>query len=83
MSMQSVREWCTRNGKNVGVGAGALFLLVSTGCTVTTVDNGVPLAGQLVIDWTVEGGKDPALCAVGGASDIDITLNTDSGAFFH
>jgi hypothetical protein len=37
-------------------------------------------AGTLVVDWTVDGVKDPAECDQGHASTIDITVQTADGA---
>lgn len=37
-------------------------------------------SGRLIVDWTVDGTKDPAECDQGGADRIDIILHTGGGA---
>jgi hypothetical protein len=67
------------------VGAG-LFLVAVTGCGdggTTGVVTPVPVAaadGSVVVDFTVDGVKDPAECQQGGATTIDITVQTMDGA---
>jgi hypothetical protein len=72
MKMNWLRDYCVRHGRGLTLGAGALCLFGGSACTVNTTEP----TGRLIVDWTIEGGKDPALCAVGGATDIDIIINT-------
>jgi hypothetical protein len=37
--------------------------------------------GALIVDWTIEGSKDPALCDLSGAEAISIELHTTDGAY--
>src|SRR5262249_51960097 len=36
--------------------------------------------GTLIVDWTIDGAKDPAQCQQGAATTIDITVDSSSGA---
>jgi hypothetical protein len=54
--------------------------LFGTGCFFES-DNDFPARGRLVVDWTVDGTKDPAECVQGGADRIDIILRTGRGSF--
>jgi hypothetical protein len=66
-----------------GLVAGACLALFSSGCTVNTSNDGVivPVAGRLILDWTIQGQQDPNLCTLGGASAIDIVVTTVGGSF--
>jgi hypothetical protein len=37
--------------------------------------------GAVVVDWTIDGAKDPALCDLSGAAAISIELYTINGAY--
>jgi hypothetical protein len=61
--------------------AGSLFAAVlTTGCFVGDDDDGyyAPV-GTLVVDWTVDGSKDPAACADFGVDSVDIVVLTRRG----
>jgi len=57
------------------------------GCVVAADDapHGHPVgvgSGALVLDWTIDGGKDPDQCDQSDSTTIDITITTDGGAEF-
>ena len=58
--------------------------VVLPGCVVEADDgrDQHPGAGDstLVLDWTIDGSKDPNQCDQSGSSSIDITVTTDGGA---
>lgn len=55
-------------------------LFAATGCFIET-DSGRGVGrGALVVDWTIDGVKDPAQCYQGDADVIDIAVLTPSGA---
>jgi hypothetical protein len=61
----------------------APFLASTVACTTEPgPDRGVVVVptGTLIVDWTVDGTKDPAECRATGADAIDITVQTTSGA---
>jgi len=58
-------------------------LLLAAGCggggeTREVVVTGA--TGTLVVDWTVDGAKAPSECQQGGATTLDVTVQTASGA---
>lgn len=63
------------------LGAGAIALAA---CTVQTAEPGPPPptvapTGSLVVDWSIDGGKDPALCTQSAAAAIRITVYFGDG----
>lgn len=52
-------------------------LLNLAGCFFSSSDG--PRLGTLVIDWTVEGSKDPEACAANAADRIDLVLRSWDG----
>jgi hypothetical protein len=64
------------------------FFLISTlltlalpGCFVGVSSDSPPARGSLLIDWTVDGSKDPAECRQGGADSIDVIVTTSDGGW--
>jgi hypothetical protein len=53
--------------------------LLGSGCFFES-DDDFRARGTLVVDWTVDGVKDPAECVQGGADRIDIVLHTRGGS---
>ena len=54
-----------------------------SGCTVETNDRGPIVgadSGSLVVDWTVDGVKDPDECDLSNSTTIDIIVTTENGA---
>jgi hypothetical protein len=59
----------------------AVPLLVTVACTTENPPDRVVVPdGSLIIDWTIEGTKDPAECTATGADSIDVTVQTAAGA---
>src|SRR4051812_19653700 len=57
----------------------ALFTALSaSGCVFVGGDHSVP-DGRLVVDWTVEGTKDPQACSDNGAVTFDVIIRTADG----
>lgn len=54
-------------------------LFASSGCLFVGDDHPAP-HGSLVVDWTIEGSKDPGACADFGADRIDVVVETWDGA---
>jgi hypothetical protein len=55
------------------------------GCFVEADDGGSPGpvvvdSGSLVLDWTIDGTKDPDQCDQGAASTIDVSVTTANGS---
>jgi len=60
-----------------------LACVLSAGCMVETSSGPPPPAppsGTLTLDWTINGTKDPSQCTQGAATDVDITVESTSGA---
>jgi hypothetical protein len=55
-----------------------LLVLLGSGCFVGTSDRGLP-DGTLVVDWTVDGSKDPTACSDNGADSFDVIITTSDG----
>jgi hypothetical protein len=53
--------------------------LAASGCIFVSDDD--PPRGTLVIDWTVDGTKDPAECRFSDSDQLDVVISTFSGAF--
>jgi hypothetical protein len=64
-----------------------LAVLALPGCLITTSepDDGVVVrrtsSGVVVIDWTIEGSKEPARCALSDAEAISVALSTSAGNY--
>jgi hypothetical protein len=55
--------------------------ICAAGCGGTSGRDRVEVVpGTLVVDWTVNGSKDPSQCDLGGAQEIAITLMAPDGA---
>jgi hypothetical protein len=52
----------------------------AAGCGGTSADRVEVVPGTLVVDWTVNGSKDPSQCDLGQAREIAITLVAPDGA---
>ena len=55
-----------------------LTSLLASGCFVGSNDHGVP-DGTLVVDWTVDGTKDPRACSDNGAVTFDVIVENSNG----
>jgi hypothetical protein len=53
--------------------------ILTTGCFVSADTHAARGSGALGVDWTIHGAKDPDLCALSGAADIDISLVRSDG----
>jgi hypothetical protein len=86
MNMHALGNLCARHAsglKRIGLGAGAILLLSATSCTVnTSSDVVVPLAGRLIVDWTIEGSTDPGLCSATGSASFDIIVDGPTSGEF-
>jgi hypothetical protein len=61
--------------------AAFVALTGTSGCFVEADSDGpVRARGELVVDWTIDGTKDPAQCAQGDVDVVDIILLTPGGA---
>lgn len=62
----------------------ACSCLLAAGCFVSN-DSSPPAVvvatGTVVIDWTINGTKDPAQCIQGAASHLDVTVHSTAGGF--
>lgn len=63
----------------------AIAALSLSSCVIEDDDDvfasAFPGPGVLVVDWTIQGAKDPNLCFELGADTISILIETSSGAF--
>jgi len=50
------------------------------GCGTTNDDGVTVVRGTLVVDWTVNGSKDPSQCDLAQVDEISITITTPDGA---
>jgi hypothetical protein len=64
-----------------------LFLASAPGCTVDAAGDGggdrAPVgvsSGSLVLDWTIDGSKDPEQCDQSASDTIDITVTASDGS---
>lgn len=59
--------------------------LAVAGCTVETTSGPPPapvvVTGTVVLDWTINGSKDPDQCDQGAATTLDVLVHTTRGAF--
>jgi len=49
------------------------------GCSVETANDAPIVAGSLVVDWTIDGTKDPDECDLSGSSNIDVVVTASDG----
>jgi len=54
-------------------------VLSTGGCFFSTSDH--PHLGTLIVDWTVEGSKDPDACIANAVDRVDVVLRTWDGRF--
>ena len=61
------------------------FAFLPTGCTVQTSSAPPPprgtVEGTLILDWSINGSKDPSVCSQSGAAAIDIKVYDAAGGF--
>ncbi len=59
----------------------APLLITTYGCTVETVSPVpvIPTAGVLIVDWSIDGLKDPNRCAQSASAAIEITVFYTNG----
>jgi hypothetical protein len=50
-----------------------------TGCTVETTAPPAPVNGEVVIDWQIDEGTDPATCQQASVDAIQVTVDTQGG----
>lgn len=59
--------------------------LFVTSCFIDTDPDPVPVVvtpqGTLILDWTINGTKDPNQCAQGATTDLDVIVTTGPGDF--
>jgi hypothetical protein len=60
-------------------GSLALALLALSGACGSS-NPPAPLPGRVLLDWTIDGTKDPARCAASGAATLQVSLVATSGA---
>jgi hypothetical protein len=86
MNMHALGNLCARHAsgwKRIGLGAGAILLLSAASCTVnTSSDVVVPLAGRLVVDWTIQGSTDPGLCSATNSATFNIIVDGPTSGEF-
>ena len=79
MNTHVMGTFCARHGswlKKIGLGAGGLLLLSASACTVNTSSDVVaPIAGRLIVDWTIEGSTDPGLCGATNSATFSIIID--------
>lgn len=66
-------------------------LLFAPGCTSSSSDDTDPVyvpdntpvvtRGTFIVDWSINGVKDPSQCVQSSSAQIDITINTAAGVF--
>jgi hypothetical protein len=76
---------------NTCLAASLLFVMTTldTGCTVSagppppssSAGPPPPPPGAVIIDWTIDGTKDPAHCQISGAADLHVALHSAAGGF--
>jgi hypothetical protein len=57
----------------VGIGSIAVALVAVT-CACNSSNPPAPLPGSVVLDWTIDGTKDPARCDASGAVTLQVSL---------
>jgi hypothetical protein len=62
------------------VACSLIMAVVATGCFSSGEGDYQP-SGTLVIDWTVDGSKDPQACRDFGVDRVSVVVRTRSGAF--
>jgi hypothetical protein len=70
--------------KHIAVGLGGLALATACGNAGSHYGDGTSYVvaqgrGTLVVDWTIDGAKDPGECRQGAASTLDVTVDSSSG----
>ena len=72
------------NAMNKPLLLGLALCALLPGCIVAADDSGPPPAaassGSLVLDWSIDGSKNPDQCDQSDSSMLDITVTTTSGA---
>lgn len=59
-----------------------LALACATGCIITSDDDNRVGVGTVVLDWTIENSKDPALCSALDAPTFDVIVSYSDGSFY-
>ncbi|MDP9150250.1 MAG: hypothetical protein M3O36_09965 [Myxococcota bacterium] len=73
--------WRPAAGRTCQVAILAVVALTS-GCTTSVGYAPPPVpVGSVVMDWTVNGGKDPGECQLSGATEFDVKLYHSGGGF--